>query len=127
MACFSMVFENFILCVLGEQKPPGFQIDQGISATVKDSTKLSMTKSIFDGRMETTITAEKDPNGFKHNSTDLRPSYGYFKQQVCNFLVEKANIPEMTAFYVNRPTSVTRIIKNILLRCFYYQSSDTDV
>ena len=50
-----MVFENFILCVLGEQQLPGFQIDQGISAAVKDSTKLSITKSVFDGRMETTI------------------------------------------------------------------------
>ena len=61
-----------------------------------------MTKSVFDGRMETTITAEKDPNGFKRNSTDLWPSYGYFKQQACDFLVEKANMPEMTLFYVNQ-------------------------
>ena len=59
MACFSMVFENFILCVLGEQKPPGFQIDQGISATVKDSTKLSMTKSIFDGRRKLPLLQRK--------------------------------------------------------------------
>ena len=97
-----MVFENFILCVLGEQQPPGFQIDHGISAAVKDSTKLSITKSVFDGRMETTITTEKDPDGFKRNSTDLWPSYGYFKQHACDFLVEKANMPEMTDNYVNQ-------------------------
>ena len=90
------------MCVLGEQQPPGFQIDHGISAAVKDSTKLSITKSVFDGRMETTITTEKDPDGFKRNSTDLWPSYGYFKQQACDFLVEKANMPEMTANYVNQ-------------------------
>ena len=42
LAYFWMVFENFILCVLGEQQLPGFQIDQGISAAVKDSTKLSV-------------------------------------------------------------------------------------
>ena len=89
LACFWMVFENFILCVLDEQQPPGFQIDHRISAAVKDSTKQSTTKSVFDGRMETTITAEKDPNGFKRNSTDLWPSYGYLKQQACNFSVEK--------------------------------------
>ena len=97
-----MVFENFILCVLGEQQPPGFQIDQEISAALKDSTELSLTKSVFDGRMETTITGEKDPNGFKCNSTDLWPSYGYFKQQACDFSVEKAKMPEMTALYVNQ-------------------------
>ena len=97
-----MVFGNFILCVLGEQQPAGFQIDKGISAAVKDSTKLSMTKNVFDGQMENTITSEKDPNGFKRNSTDFWPSCGFFKQQACNFLVEKADMPEMTALYVNQ-------------------------
>ena len=97
-----MMFENFILCVLGEQQPPSFQIDQGISAAVKDSTKLLMTKSVFDGQIEITITVEKDPNGFKRNSTDLWPSYGYLKQQIRNFFVEKVNTPKMTAFYVNQ-------------------------
>ena len=63
---------------------------------------MSMTKSVFDGRMETTITAEKDSAGFKRNSTDLWPKYGYFKQQACDFSVEKANMPEMTAFYINQ-------------------------
>ena len=77
-------------------------IDSGISAAVEDSTKLSMTKSLFDGRMETTITAEKDLGAFKRNSTYLWPNYGYFKQQACDFLVEKANMPEMTAFYINQ-------------------------
>ena len=81
-----MMFENFILCVLGEQQPPSFQTDQGISAAVKDSTKLLMTKSAFDGRIEITITAEKDPNRLKRNSTDLWPSYGYLKQQIAIFL-----------------------------------------
>ena len=66
-----MVFENCILCILDEQQPPCSIIESGISTAVKDSTKLSMTKRVFDSRMETTITAEKDPGGFKRNSTDL--------------------------------------------------------
>ena len=61
-----------------------------------------MTKSDFDGLMETTITSEKDPTGFKRNSIDLWPKHGYFKQQTCDFSVEKANMPEMTAFYINQ-------------------------
>ena len=61
-----------------------------------------MTKSVFDGRMETTITVEKDPTGFKRNSIDLWPKHRYFKQQTCDFSVEKANMPEMTAFYINQ-------------------------
>ena len=97
-----MVFENFILCILGEQQLPGSIIDSGISDAVKGSTKLSVTKSVFDGRMGTTITAEKDPAGFKRNSTDLRPNYGCFKQQACDFSIEKVNLPEITAFYINQ-------------------------
>ena len=58
-----------------------------------------MTKSAFDGRIETTI---KDPAGFKRNSINLWPKYGYFKQQACDFSVEKANLLEMTAFYINQ-------------------------
>ena len=102
LVCFWIVFQNFILCPLGEQQLLVFQIDQGISAALKDSIILSMTNSVFNGRMETTITPEKGPHDFKRNSTDLWPSYGYFKQKVCNFSVEKANMPEMTAFYVNQ-------------------------
>lgn len=39
-------------------------IDSGISNVVHDFSKLSMTKIIHNGRLETTITAEKD-NGLK--------------------------------------------------------------
>ena len=61
---------------------------------------LSMTKVLHDGRMETTITAEKD-NG-KRNCTDLWSKNGYSSSQVCDFSLEKANLPEMTIFYINQ-------------------------
>ena len=36
------------------------QTESGISETVKDASKISMTKNIFgDSRVETTLTAEK--------------------------------------------------------------------
>lgn len=59
-----------------------------------------MAKVLHDGRMETTITAEKD-NG-KRNSTELWNKNGYLSSQVCDFFLEKANLPEMTIFYVNQ-------------------------
>ena len=62
---------------------------------MKDSTKLSITKSVFDGRVETAITAEKDPAAFKRNNTDLWSNYRYFKQQSYDFSLEKVKIPEM--------------------------------
>ena len=50
-------------------------------------------KNIFgDNRAETTVTAEK--TGFKRNTVDVWPNYGYFKQQVCDYSVNKENMPE---------------------------------
>ena len=60
-----------------------------------------MTKIILNGRVETTITAEKD-TGFKRNSTDLWPKHDYFKQQPCDFFLENANMPEIRTFYINQ-------------------------
>lgn len=37
-----------------------------------------MTKDVFDGRVETTITTNKEAC-FKHNTTDLWKKYGYFE------------------------------------------------
>ena len=96
-----MVFKNFVLCILGDQQPPGSIIDSGIYDAVKGSTKLPMTKSVFDGRMETAITSEKGLAGFKRNSTDLWLNHEYFKQQACDILIKKVNMLELTAFYVN--------------------------
>ena len=42
--------------------------------------------------IETTVTAEK--TNFKRNTVDVWPNYGYFKQQVCDYSVNKENMPE---------------------------------
>ena len=68
-------------------------IDSILSSAVCDSSKLSMTKVLHDGRMETMINAEKG-NG-KRNSTDLWSKIGYSSSQVCDFSLEKADLPEM--------------------------------
>ena len=45
-------------------------IDFGISSAVRDSSKLSLKKTMLDRMVETTFTTEKG-NGFKSNSTEL--------------------------------------------------------
>ena len=73
------------------------QADSGISQAVKGADKLSMVKNIFgNDRIETTLTAEKTTS-FKRNTTDIWPSYSYFKQQPC----DKENMPEILVFYIN--------------------------
>ena len=68
-------------------KQSGSAVDMGISHAVKDSTKISMTKNVFDERVETTLTAEKVAC-FKCNTVDLWENFGFFKQQTCDFSME---------------------------------------
>ena len=90
----------FFSGILGKHSGSG-EIDTGISSAVKNSTKPSMAKNVLDGWVETTITAEKEAC-FKRNTTDLWKKYVFFKQQACNFSIEKSNMPEMTIFYLNQ-------------------------
>ena len=48
----------FWLFLLGNEARPN-KIDSEISQTVRNLDKISMTKNVFDGRVETTLTAEK--------------------------------------------------------------------
>lgn len=94
-------------------------IDCGISRGVRDSSKFSMSKALHEGRMEATFTAEKE-SGLKRNSTDLWTKNGFLSSQVCDFSLEKANVPEMTVFYLNQGYLS---YKDLLPRCFYCRSS----
>ena len=77
------------------------EIDSSISQAIRNSNKISMTKNIFsDNCVETAITAEK--TSFKRNTVDVWPGYGYFKQQPCDFTIEKENFPENSIFYLNQ-------------------------
>ena len=60
-----------------------------------------MTKNIFEGGAEIRLTVEKFTS-FKQNTTDVWKNYGYFKQQPCDFLTEKANLPENTIMCINQ-------------------------
>ena len=79
---------------------PVSAIYSGISNAVQQSSKLSLTKVPENDRMETTISAEREPQ--KKDSTDLWWKNVFSSSQVCDFSIEKANLPEMTIFYVNQ-------------------------
>ena len=60
-----------------------------------------MTKVLEkDGRTEMSISTEKEQG--KRNSTDLFLKNGFFSSQVCDFSLEKSNLPENTIFYLNQ-------------------------
>ena len=99
-----IIFGDLPLCLVERNiflyVAPVSAIDYGISNAVQQPSKLSMTKLLENGRMETTISAEREPQ--KRNSTDLWKKNGFFSLQICDFSIEKANLPEMTIFYVNQ-------------------------
>ena len=79
---FSNLFRDFVryfFCLFLAQRFPSTVIDSGISQTIRNSNKISMSKSIFpDNMVDTTITAEK--TSFKRNTVDVWHDYGYLRQ-----------------------------------------------
>ena len=72
--CVSRNFSSVFLLFVGEQCSGSGNIDFAISHAIKDSTKLSITKKIHDGNVETSTTAEKGSS---------------FDKKSCRFLAEK--------------------------------------
>ena len=50
--------------------------------------------------IETTITVEKSV--FMRNTANIWPDYGYFKQQPCDFGIDKENMPKNPNLYINQ-------------------------
>lgn len=112
--CLKNLFLVFVFCVIwfefiflafffGEKKVGSDRKDVEISRAVKGSTKLSMAKKVFDGKVATSIIAGKG-SGFNNNGKirNLWKRHGCFQQQPCQFQLEKVNIPEMTILYLNQ-------------------------
>ena len=63
--------------------------------------KSPWQNNIFgDNRVETTLTAEK--TSFKRNTTDFWKEFGYFKQQPCDYGLDKENLLENSIIYLNQ-------------------------
>ena len=50
--------------------------------------------------IETTITVEKSV--FMRNTANIWPDYGCFKQQPCDFGIDKENMPKNSILYINQ-------------------------
>ena len=68
------------------------------------SNRISLTKNIAlpEQNIETTIVATKFENGNGKNTTCVWPEHGYFKQQPCDFHIDKENYPENSILYINQ-------------------------
>ena len=79
-----------------------------VSEAIRKSDRISLTKNFAltkKKNIETTIVASKfDDNGQSQvtNCTRIWPEYGYFKQQPCDFHMDKDNFPENSILYINQ-------------------------
>ena len=94
LKCVLFSDQIFWLFFLGNEAK-STKTDNGISQALRNSAKISVTKNIFGGSVEINITAERSTS-FKQNTINI---WKNFKQQPCNFSVEKANLQEI-AFYM---------------------------
>lgn len=75
-----------------------------MSQVIKNSGQISMIKKLVlpDKNTETTIVATKFENGNGKNTTCAWPQYGYSKQTLCDFGMEKENFPDNSIIYVTK-------------------------
>ena len=111
-----VVFYNqiFSLFFLGKETK-STKTDNGISQALRNSDKISVTKNIFDGSVEINITAERSTS-FKQNTTNI---WKNFKEQPCNFSVEKANLQENSILYVNEAYQSYKDNKKVYYADYY--------
>ena len=79
-------------------------IDNSVPDTMKRSGKISLTKNIAlpEQNIQTNIVATRFENGNGKNTTCVWPEFGYFKQQPCDFGMEKEHHPENSIIYINQ-------------------------
>ena len=79
-------------------------IDNSVSDTIKRSGKISLTKNIAlpERNIEVTIVATNFENSHVKNTTCVCPKYGHFKQQPCDFHMDKENYPKNNIIYINQ-------------------------
>ena len=63
-----------------------------------------MTRNLVfpDRTVETILTASKFENDNTKDTVDVCPEFGFFKQQPCDFGIDKENFPENSIIYINQ-------------------------
>ena len=105
----------FLIFCMGNANLP-IQIDSGISQALRDASKITMVKNIFsNNRIESTLTAEK--SSFKRNTAEVWKEFGHFKQQPCDFGMDKENLPENS---IIRVINLIRITKRYIMVTIFW-------
>ena len=79
-------------------------IDSNIGSAIRNSTGLSMTKTIESGndRTEMTLSTNATTEEKPVKCINMWKNHGFFGTESCDFSIEKANMPENILFYINQ-------------------------
>ena len=77
-------------------------IDFSIGTTIRNSKGLKMKKVIENGDERSEMTVSVSDQDRMKKSLNLWEKLGYFGNETCDFSIEKANLPENSAFYINQ-------------------------
>ena len=77
-------------------------IDFSIGTTIRNSKGLKMKKVIENGDERSEMTVSVSDQDRMKKSLNLWEKLGYFGTETCDFSIEKANLPENSAFYINQ-------------------------
>ena len=96
-------------------------VDNSVPDAIKRSGKISLTKNIAlpEQNIQTNIVARRFENGNGKNNTCVWPEFGYFKQQPCDFGMEKEDHPEDSIIYINQGYLIIKDNKRLYYVNFY--------
>lgn len=98
-ASLYLVWYFFASLSLANERIPS-HIDSEISQAVQMQIKFYDKKYFWWNRIENTVTAEK--TSLKRYVVDVWRKYSYFKQQVCDYGIDKENMPENSIIHLNQ-------------------------
>ena len=109
------------MCYLNNLGPVNSTIDNSVSDTIKRSSEISLTKNIAlpEQNIESITAATKFENGNGKSTTCIWPKPGYFKQQPCDFHMDKENFPENSVIYINQGYLLTKDNKKLYYADYY--------
>ena len=77
-------------------------INLSIGNAVQNSSEINETKITENNGVRTEMSLLTNTSEKKPKSVSMWKDFGFFGSKICEFNIEKVNMPENTPFYVNQ-------------------------
>ena len=83
--------------------PAAKSVDFSIGNAIQNSSGINLTKVTENDGLRTEMSLLTNPSEKKKSkSVSMWKDFGFFGSEICEFNIEKVNMPENTLFYVNQ-------------------------